>query len=486
MMQTGENMEQHQNKTINLTIDGFPVSVPAGTTILQAAEKINVKIPTLCDYPDLCKRALCRICVVECDGRDKLIAACAAEVSEGVRVVTGNLRVLGIRKTILKLLLANHPNDCLACVKSQNCELQKLAITYGIRETPFRQTGKMQEREMSGETLVRDMGKCVKCGRCVEVCQEIQNAGAINSSNRSVNFRISSPYGQDLEEGPCVFCGKCASVCPVGALYPNDQSAEVIKALNDSGQSAAAQVAPSAAKALTEEAGLLPGSITTGKITSALKTLGFKKVYAADYAANIAIQQKTEELISRIKNKGRLPMISACSPGWNNFVKQNYPDLMEHNCKCENQEQVFGAFARDNFGTEKTDPEKITAVSITTCLSKKYKAKYALVPAELTRLFYMKGIEPASQPEEPFDIPAIFTEADSDAKALKAALESGNNTGINETAINLAGHNVKILTVNGIANARKIMDQIREGKCGAALVDVRYCPECKSRKLSAD
>ena len=221
------------NKNINLTINGIAVTVPEGTRILEAARKINVHIPTLCEHPDLCKRGVCRVCVVECDGRGKLLAACANDVWEGVNVVTNNSRIINIRKTIIELLLANHPQDCLNCAANTDCKLQSLAQLYGIRETIFRRGVVNRQPISKGGALLRDMDKCVKCGRCVEACQTIQTVRAINSSHRSANYRITTAYNQPLEDSPCVLCGQCQTVCPVGAIYGHDQSGKVWALLNE-------------------------------------------------------------------------------------------------------------------------------------------------------------------------------------------------------------------------------------------------------------
>ena len=471
-------MEHHQNEKVNFTIDGIPVTAPAGTTIMEAAKKINVDIPTLCDYPDLCKRALCRLCVVECDGKGKLMAACATEVWEGVSIETNTFRILNIRKTILELLLANHPDECLSCIKNRNCELQKFAIIYGIRGSSYKHVGQPKPRKVSAETMAMDMGKCVKCGRCVEICQELQGIGAINSSHRSNNYKISTPYAQDLNEGPCVFCGRCVASCPVGAIYHHDQTKEVRDALNDREKFAAAQVAPSAAAALAVEAGLPPGSVTTGKITGALKTLGFKKVYDADFSADLAIREKANELAKRLKNNGKLPVITSCSSGWMNFIKHEFPELIDNHLPYINTELSFGSFAKKNLSNAETDPEKIIPVSFGPCLARKYGVKYSLILAELVQLMFTKGIEIQSQQEEQFD--EFEKPADDPSfSALRTVLRNKNPECITETEINMDGKKIKILTVNGIANARKVMETIREGKCDAALVDVRYCKECK-------
>ncbi|MDR0495043.1 MAG: (2Fe-2S)-binding protein [Treponema sp.] len=443
------------DKSVNLTIDGIPVTVPEGTRILEAALKANVHIPTLCEHPDLCKRAVCRVCVVECDGRGKLLAACANEVWEGVSVVTHNDRINNIRKTIIELLVANHPQECLSCVRSTNCELQNLAAQFGIRESPFSNGTSESGCEpplKESETLVRDMAKCVKCGRCVEACQEIQTIRNINTSCRSVHYAVSAPYGQALADGSCVFCGHCAAVCPVGAIYEHDQSMEVWEILVDKERRTAAQISPSLCGALGDALGLPAGTINPGKLVCALKRLGFDKVFDAEYFANAAAAEENSELQNRIK-KTQLPMIAGCSEGVAKFVEDSYPDLIDHLSPCKSPQQTFAALLKA------ANPE-MAAVSVSACIARKYKhrssaadAGITLTVKELARIFKLGGIDLGGLPETPFD---IFEGTPPQAAPV--------STGI------------KTLTVNGFANARAVLDSIRRGECEAALVKIKSCP----------
>ncbi|MCL2832463.1 MAG: 2Fe-2S iron-sulfur cluster-binding protein [Treponema sp.] len=470
------------DKNVNLFIDGFPVTVPEGTTILEAARKINVRIPTLCDHPDLCKRALCRLCVVECDGRGKLVASCATDVWEGVKVVTNNPRILDIRKTIMEMLFANHAPECLVCAKNNKCELQDLSQVFYIDQTLYTQNhGSPAMRKVSGNTLTLDLRKCIKCGRCADACQEIQKVRAIDTAHRSVEYEIITPYKKPLDTGPCTYCGHCTMVCPVAAIYPHDQSDIILAALNKKEQQKAAQVSGAAAAAIAKALGLPAAEITCGKIISALKAIGFDKVYEADVSENYTEKSKNRELQDRIKNHGKLPVISGCSPGLGNFIREYYPDLLDHMSACGTPEQVFGSLARaNNTGGIGTDPADagspdITAVSLIPCMARKYKTSYALLPAEFLDVLRTRGIDLASQPEAPFDDLVFKTPGAGD-----------NFTDDNFAVDNFSAGQNKIIKISGTANARTVLDAIRKGECDAAAVRIGFCDECKFDECKFD
>jgi NADH-quinone oxidoreductase subunit G/NADP-reducing hydrogenase subunit HndD len=497
LKQTQGKTMSHYNpdpgKNISLTIDGIPVTVPEGTRILEAARKVNVHIPTLCDHPDLCKRAVCRLCVVECDGRGKLAAACANDVWEGVNIVTHNDRITGIRKMIIELLLANHPQECLNCIRSKNCELQSLAANFGIREQSFRHDALNRRPPVTeNKILVRDMGKCVKCGRCVEACQEIQTVRNLNTSHRGIHYEISTPYGQALVDGLCVFCGQCAAVCPVGAIYEHDQSADVWKILNDSERHTAVQITGALGTALDKELGLPPGTFTAGNMVTALKRLGFDKVFDTQISMDAASREESDELLNRIQNKGqlknrKLPIITGCSPGWNKFAENFYPDLAEHFSTCKNYRQIFATFIKTAYTHAKT-----TVVSITPCVANKFKYQWPAVnsPAchdvdllltvnELAQMFRQNGINFAGLPETPFD---VIDEAPKTSIAPCLFKDVHGQRGIQEAEISLGGTSVKLLFVYGLGNVRTVMDSIRKGECDAAFVKIMSCPGTDSHR----
>jgi NADH dehydrogenase/NADH:ubiquinone oxidoreductase subunit G len=450
------------DKNITLTIDGLSVTVPEGVTILEAARKVNVKIPTLCDHPDLCKRAVCRLCVVENDGREKLLASCAHHAEEGMNIVTNNSRIFDIRKTIISLILASHPHDdCLACISNTKCELQSLAKIYSTSASPFQKSFSGQNRkktkDISCNVLVRDMEKCVKCGRCVEACQNIQTVQAINTSGRSANYEISTPYAQALSDSSCVLCGHCAEVCPVGAIYEYDQSAEAWAFLTEKKHEMAIKIAPQEAQAVCAELGLPTEAITVGKIITGLKRMGFSGVYNAESFEAMSANEEAAELLDRIKSSRQLPMISCCSTSGVKFVKEFYTDLSNHLSEAKSPEQNF----RDFFN-------KKALVSIAPCIAKKYKKPsegdiqntgIIMSVRELARLIHLSGIELSAVQESAFD--QVSGEApDIETKGKKPD---------------------RLLEVCGLANARKVLDAIRASNCDADYVKILSCPSgCKT------
>ncbi|MDR1308927.1 MAG: [FeFe] hydrogenase, group A, partial [Deltaproteobacteria bacterium] len=501
------------SKSVNLTIDGLPVTVPEGTTILEAARKLGIYIPVLCDHPDLHKRAVCRICVVECDGGGKLKAACANDVWEGVKVVTNSPKIQAIRKTIVELILADHPQDCLTCIRNQKCELQALAIQFGLKELTFPKADVVSRPNIDTNTLVRDMAKCVKCGRCVDVCQEIQGVKAINTAHRSVAYEVTTPYDQELIEGPCVYCGQCAAVCPVGAIYENDQTDKVWKAIDDPERHVVVQTAPAVRVALGDEFGLPKGAITTGKMATALRRLGFTKVFDTDWSADVTILEEGNELLHRLKNGGKLPMITSCSPGWINFCEVFYPDLLGHLSTCKSPQQMFGALVKTYYPKiSGVDPSKISSVSIMPCTAKKFEAQrpemnssgfqdvdVVLTTRELARMIKLAGLDFAMLPETPFDqlmgdstgaavifgtsggvmeaaLRTVYEVVTGEALAPLDLEAVRGHQGLKTVDVDLKGTKVKIMVANGLANARLVMDSIREGKCDATFIEIMCCP----------
>ena len=509
-------MSQQQpdpSNSVNLTIDGQPVTVPKGTTILEAARKAGIYIPVLCDHPDLAWRAICRLCVVECDGASKLSAACANYVWEGLKVVTNNARIRDTRKMILEMILAEHPQECLTCIRSQNCELQELAVQFGVDKVSFPHEPKPSPVDVDTKTLVRDMSKCVKCGRCVEMCQETQSVRALNTANRSVEYEITTAYYQPLIDGPCVYCGQCAAVCPVGAIYENDQTEEVWAALENSERHVVVQTAPAVRVALGDEFGLPSGAITTGKMVTALKRLGFDKVFDTDFTADLTIIEEGHELLHRLQNGSKLPMVTSCSPGWINFCEVFYPDLVDHLSTCKSPQQMFGALAKTYYpNVSGVEPAKITSVSIMPCTAKKFEAQrpemagsgfrdvdVVLTTRELARMIKMAGIDFEALPESQFDslmgdstgaavifgtsggvmeaaLRTVYEVVTKETLASVDFKDVRGHQGVKEAEVDLKGTKVKVVVANGLANARKVMDSIRQGQCNATFIEIMCCP----------
>lgn len=505
---------KNANNEVTLKIDGVSVTVPEGTLIIDAAKKVGVQIPVLCYHPDLAVRATCRVCLVEIKGQKKLKTACSNEVWEGAEIITNSKVVRDTRKTVLELILASHPQDCLQCIRSGNCELQQLATTFGIGKPVFESAihGEKLPIEEENPSVVRDANKCVKCGRCVAVCQEIQGVGAINTANRSREYEISTAYDKKLEGSPCVFCGQCIAVCPVGALYEKNNIDEVWEALDDEEKHVIVQVAPAVRVALGEEFGMERGSISTGKMVTALRRLGFDKIFDTNFAADVTILEEGNELLERIQHHGVLPLITSCSPGWVNFVETFYPELLPHVSTCKSPQQIFGALAKTYYAQKAgISPDKIFVVSIMPCTAKKYESSrpemndsgyrdvdIVVTTRELARMIKEAGIEFRALEDENFDDPmgistgagAIFgTTGGVMEAALRTVYEmvTGQElkqldfevvrglTEIKEAEINLNGLKVKVAVANGLRNARLLMEKIKAGECDYTFIEIMGC-----------
>jgi len=498
---------------INLVIDNINVSVPKGTTILQAAKKVGIKIPTLCYFPDQAVKGSCRICVVEVKGSRKLVTACSTPVGEGMEVVTNSISVRDERKAVLELMLAKHPQDCLNCVRNGNCELQTLAEEMNVRSIPYKVEPKDLPIDDTNPCIVRDPNKCIQCGRCVAACQDIQNIGAINTSFRSGDLKITTAFDKPLIDTNCIFCGQCSNVCPVGAIYEKDDTAKVWNAIENPDLHVVVQTAPATRVAIEDEFNLEHGTIATGKMVAALKRLGFNKVFDTNFSADLTIIEEGNELLDRINNNKTLPMMTSCCPGWINFTEKMYPEILPHLSTCKSPQQMFGAVAKTYYAEKAgITADKMFVVSIMPCTAKKYECArpemndsgardvdVVLTTRELARMIKEANIDFESLAEAEYDSPlgkstgaAVIFGATGGVMeaALRTVYEvvTGKTLdnvefkdvrgleGIKEAEVDLAGTKVKVAVANGIKNARIVCEKIKEGKCDYAFIEVMACP----------
>ncbi len=511
------------NENITLKIDNREISVPKGTTILEAARELGIDIPTLCymNLKDLCIKnapASCRICVVEVDGRKNLAPSCATRCENGMNVHTNTIRVLNARRTVLELMLSDHPSDCLVCAKSGNCELQSVAIKLGIREIPF-EGEKTEFRVDLSPSIRRDATKCIYCRRCEMMCNEVQTVGALGAVNRGFSSVVMPAFDQSLQDSECTFCGQCVAVCPVGALTELDHTNRLIKDLADPDKTVIVQTAPAVRAALGEEFALPAGTSVTGKMVAALRKLGFAKVFDTDFAADLTIMEEGTELLGRLEAflKGdksvKLPIITSCCPGWVNFFEKQFPDLLDMPSSARSPQQMFGSIAK-TYWAEKMGikRENLIVVSVMPCLAKKFECErdefktngdpdvnYSISTRELAALIKQTNINFMQLEDEDFDAPlgestgaAVIFGATGGVMeaALRTAyeihtgktLDNVNFEGVRgienlkEATIDVDGFELKVAVAHGLGNARKLMNEIRSGKSKYHAIEIMACP----------
>lgn len=496
-----------------LKIDNLKVKVPEGSTILDAARSVGINIPTLCHIKDHFPTGACRMCVVEVDGMRGLTPACAYPVKDGMTIRTNSIRVKTARKTIVELLVENHPQDCLICVRNINCELQDLSEKYGLREHRYAGVKKNHAIDISSASMERDPAKCLLCGRCVRTCGEVQKIGAIDFTNRGFSSNVTTPHNKGLNVSDCILCGQCILVCPTAALREKSHSREIVNAITDKSKFVVAQIAPAVRASLGEEYNMPLGENVTGKIVTGLRRLGFDKVFDTNFAADLTIMEESAELVSRFKNTETLPMFTSCCPGWVKYIEQNKPGLLKHVSSCKSPHEMEGAVLKTYYADKMgIDPENIYVVSVMPCTVKKYESERpelseeyrpdvdaVLITRELVRMFKMHGVEFAELPDGEFDNPlgestgaaAIFgTSGGVMQAALRTAYytltgqnldilnfeELRGSEGIKESSVNINGLKVNIAVVNGIGNISPILKEIEEGNSKYHFIEIMACP----------
>lgn len=497
----------------NLTIDGMKVSVPDGSTILQAAKEVGIKIPTLCYHPDQAVKANCRVCVCEVEGNRLLQAACSQPVAEGMVIKTRSPKVIEARKTILELILSHHPQDCLNCIRNQNCELQDLAAEYFVRDNPFENKVRGLAKDFSTPSLFRDPDKCVLCRRCISACTAVQTVNALGLENRGSHAMVVPTLGGDLIDSPCVMCGQCIHACPVGAIGEVEEIDKLLAAIADPDTVVVTQIAPAVRVALAEEIGMSTGELPMEVFVAGLRQVGFDYVLHTNFTADLTILEEGNELLKRLGGGGTLPMFTSCSPGWINFCETYYPDLLDNLSTCKSPQQMFGSLVKTYWADKVNIPaKKIYSVSIMPCVAKKFEAArpemnasgyrdvdLVLTTREIGRLFRMSGADFTKLQPSNFDSwMGAYTGAavifGASGGVMEAALRTvyevvtGNTlenvnfevtrgiTGIKEAEVDLNGTVVKVAIANGLGNARKLMDQVRAGESPYHFIEIMACP----------
>lgn len=515
----------------NISINGKSATVPKDYTILQAASSMGIKIPTLCYLEGLTPMGACRVCVVEVDGQPNLAAACSTPTRDNMVVHTNNKRVREARRTVVELLLSEHEGDCQTCLRSDDCELKELARDLGI--TQNRYEGEKLESSIDSSTpaLYRDAGKCIKCRRCVQICNEVQNVGALFPQFRGYHTTISPAFASPLDSVACVQCGQCAAVCPVGAIIENREIEEVLSAIDDPDRYVVVQTAPAIRAALGECFGLEPGTLVTGKMVTALRQIGFDGVFDTDFTADLTIMEEGTELLMRLKDKlqdgkpAALPQFTSCSPGWIKFAEYYYPQMLDNISSCKSPQQMFGAVAKTYYAQKiGVDPKMMTVVSVMPCTAKKYEAKrpemndsgfqdvdHVLTTRELGDMIKLAGIDFLSLEDGSMDAPLGISTGAADIFAntggvMEAALRTvhvvttgrmlptedlhitqlAGLEGIKKASVTLTGTvkewnflegvQVNVAVAHGLGNAAKVMDYVKEHPDELAFVEIMTCP----------
>ncbi len=508
---------------INITIDGKALQVEEGTTVLKAAREVNVEIPTLCymELEDMCiehKPGGCRMCVVEVEGRGNLAPSCVTKVYEGMKVKTHTARVLNARKTVLELMLSDHPFDCLVCAKNGTCDLQKMAQDLGIRKIHY-QGEQSTYKEDYSPSIIRDMDKCIMCRRCETMCNDVQTCGVLSGINRGFEAVVAPAYEQDLEKSPCTYCGQCIAVCPTGALTEVDHSNKVVRALADPTKTVVVQTAPAVRAALGEEFGMEAGTLVTGKMVAALRRLGFDQVFDTDFAADLTIMEEGTELLDRLTRyldgdkEVKLPMLTSCCPAWVQFFEHQFPEMKDIPSSAKSPQQMFGAIAKTYLADKiHVKREDLVVVSVMPCVAKKYESQrdefkvdgnpdvdYSISTRELAHMIKQSlgGIKDLQ--DEDFDKPmgestgagVIFGVTGGVIEAaVRTAYEihTGKELpkvdfeelrgfdGVRSASVDFGGQEINIGIAHGLGNARKLLEEIKRGESHYHAIEIMACP----------
>jgi len=502
-----------ENNSVSLTIDNKAVKVPAGVTILEAARLNGIDIPTLCFLKEINEIGDCRMCIVEVEGRRGFTTSCITKVEEGMVVHTNSPAIIEARRTILDLIISNHHMECLTCVRDGNCELQDLAKKFNMTNVMFEGEKIDYEIDDKSPSIVKDLNKCVLCRRCVGACKKVQEIGAIDSMGRGFESCVSTAGGASLNDVDCTFCGQCIEACPVGALREKDSTEEVWAKIRDEETYTVVQTAPAVRVALGEEFGMPIGTSVEAKMPTALRAMGFDKVFDTDTGADFTIMEEANEFIERIKNGGVMPMMTSCCPAWIRFAEKNFPDQLDHLSSCKSPHEMFGAVIKSYYAQKFNIPaEKIYVVSVMPCTAKKYEAvrpemendglrnvDAVLTTRELARMIKQANIDFAEIEDSKFDDPmgestgaavifgatggvmeaALRTAADvlegKDIGEVNYQAVRGQE-GIKRATVNIAGKDIRVVVASGLKNARKIMNEIKDGKADYDFVEIMACP----------
>ncbi len=499
---------------VSLTINNRKTEATPGTSILDAALSAGEKIPTLCHIKEVFPSGACRMCVVEVKGKPALVPSCAFPVEEGMEMQTRSPRVINARRTIIQLLLASHPFDCLTCPKNGYCELQSLSSEYGIDRVPYKGKTRHHYTDFSSPSIIREPDKCILCGRCVRICEEIQGVAAIDFTRRGFDTMVLPPFEMDLSETTCVNCGQCTLACPTGALHEVRAVERVMQTLQEGKKYLVAQAAPAIRVSLGDFFGLPPGTNVTGKVAAALRRMGFRQVFDTDFAADLTIMEEGTELVNRIRKNEKLPLFTSCCPAWVKYAEIYYPELLPNISSCKSPQEMMGATIKSYLARKQNiDPKDIFVVSVMPCTAKKFEAQRpelssqsciadvdaVITTRQLHRMMQIFGIEFGSLEEEEFDRPFGAPTGSGDIFAASGGvMESALRTayhlltgadlekvdfddvrgmnGVKEAAVTFDGKTIRIAVANRLGNARQIAERVKQGNAPWDFIEIMACP----------